>query len=190
MAYEAQMTPADKAAAEREEGSGGEPKVPQIVLVLIGLPYIVGPPFIDALLLHGGISALNAAYRKPPVSSEQLLDPSRYFLGDAPVHVATPHSDGVTVSHSDLGQIGLLLTLEHGLDRTTAQEAASGWGGDQYVTWRAGARRWCTRDTVVMDDAAATARLDSALRQWAAASQGRGHVEATGGHTTFVSCST
>src|SRR5207248_4879098 len=41
LAYEAKMSTADRKAAEKEEGSGGTPKVPQIVLELIGLPYAI-----------------------------------------------------------------------------------------------------------------------------------------------------
>ena len=189
-AYEAAMTTADKAAATREEnGQSRPPKVPQVVLLLIGFPYIVGPRFVDALVAEGGTKAISAAFRRPPVSSEQLLDPTAYLQEDRPRHVATPRSDGVRVDHSDLGTIGLLLMLVHRLPPADAQAAVRGWGGDQYATWRAGEHRWCLRDTVVMDDAAATGRFDAALARWVAASHGRAHVQTFGARTTFVTCS-
>lgn len=188
--YEATMTTADQAVAKREEGANAEPPhVPQTVLILIGLPYIVGPEFVKALVAHGGNKAIDAAFRSPPVSSEQLFDVQAYFSHDEPKHVATPPADGVRVDHSDLGFIGLLLALQRHVGTTLARQAVAGWGGDQYSTWRAGDHRWCLRDTVVMDYAAATQLLDEALRKWVASSNGRARLESTGARTTFVSCS-
>ena len=189
MSYEAKMSAADKTAAEKEEASGGTPKVPQVVLELIGFPYAVGPSFVDAVLLHGGVAALNNAYRHPPVSSEQLLNPDSYFAHDDPKHVATPHADGTALDRSDLGEIGLFLMLGQRIGQQAAVAGSRGWGGDEYVSWKAGPGRYCLRDSVVMDDAAATTQLHSALAQWAQSSNGKAHIESTGKSTTFVSCS-
>jgi hypothetical protein len=188
LAYEAKMSAGDKAAADKEEASGGVPKVPQIVLELIGLPYAIGPQFVDSLIAHGGLAELNKAYRHPPVSSEQVLDVTRYLDGDVPKHVATPRADGTPLDRSDLGQLGLFLTLTQQLGQTDAVTASRGWGGDEYVSWKSG-NRYCLRDSIVMDDSDATARLHTALAMWAAKSNGRMHVEASGATTTFVSCS-
>ncbi|HET7312506.1 MAG TPA: hypothetical protein VFJ17_14405 [Mycobacteriales bacterium] len=188
--YEATMTKADQSVAKREEGATAEPPhVPQTVLILIGLPYIIGPEFVKALVAHNGNSAIDAGFRTPPVSSEQLFDVAAYFSHDAPKHVATPRSDGVRVDHSDLGFIGLLLALQKHVGTALARQAVAGWGGDQYSTWRAGDHRWCLRDTIVMDYAAATQILDSALHKWVSTSHGRARLESTGARTTFVSCS-
>jgi hypothetical protein len=190
VAYEKTLSSAEQAEARREEGGdSAPPKVPQIVLIAIGFPYAIGPTFVDAVVGRGGTNALDAAYRRPPTSSEQLVNPAAYFAHDEPVHVAVPDADGPVLEHGDLGLLGLLLTLERGLDRTTAQQAVSGWGGDQFVVWRAGPMSWCMRDTVVMDNADAAARLDSALSQWAATRNGHAHVERQGARTTFRSCS-
>jgi hypothetical protein len=189
-AYEAKvLTPAQRQLAEQEENGGKTPKVPQVVLEIVGFPYAIGPQFVDAVVEHGGISALNAAYRRPPTSSEQLIDPAAYFSHDEPKHVATPPADGPRIDHGDLGVLGLILMLENGLPRSTAQLALGGWGGDQYVTWRAGDHRWCLRDSIVMDYGLATNAIDSALRQWVPTRHGAAHLEHTGTTTTFVSCS-
>ena len=188
LAYEAKMSASDKAAAEKEEASGGVPKVPQIVLELIGLPYAIGPQFVDSLISHGGLAELNKAYRHPPVSSEQVLDVTHYLDGDAPKHVATPRADGTPLDKSDLGQLGLFLTLSQQLGQSEAVTASRGWGGDEYVSWKSGSR-YCLRDSIVMDDSDATARLHTALAMWAAKSNGRMHVESSSATTTFLSCS-
>jgi hypothetical protein len=188
--YEATMTKADKQVAEREEGDQSKPpNVPQTVLILIAFPYIVGPNFVKALVAHNGNAAIDAAFRNPPVDSEQLIDVQAYFSHDEPKPVATPRADGVRVDHSDLGFIGLLLALERHVGQDLARQAVAGWGGDQYATWRAGDHRWCLRDTVVTDYAAASQILDNALRKWVAGSNGRARLESTGARTTFVSCS-
>ena len=174
--YEATMTKADRKVASREEGDQSKPPhVPQTVLILIAFPYIVGPQFVKALFAHNGNNAINAAFRSPPVSSEQLIDLQAYFSHDDPKPVATPAADGVRVDHSNLGFIGLLLALGRHVGQTTARQAVAGWGGDQYATWRAGDHRWCLRDTVVMDYSAAAQILDNALRKWVASSNGRAH---------------
>lgn len=188
MAFEATLSSADKAAAEKQENAGGVPKVPQIVLELIGMPYAIGPQFVDALIVHGGISELNHAYRDPPLSSEQVLEAPKYFAGQGPKPVAKPRADGKVLDASDLGEIGLILTLSSRLDQQTAVLASRDWGGDEYVSWKVG-KRYCLRDSIEMDNAEATSRLHDALSQWVAASHGTATIETSGQVTTFKSCS-
>jgi len=192
IAYEAQaLTPDQRQAAETEEnGSGAFPHVPKVVLQLIGFPYVVGPQFVNALVRQGGVHALDTAYRRPPVSSEQLINPSSYFGHDEPKPVAKPKPDGKQVDHGVLGYVGLLLTLENGLDQGAAQSAVYGWGGDHYTTWRVhGGHHWCLRANVVMDDDTAAGRFDQALREWAVTRAGKVDIEKQGHLTAFVSCS-
>lgn len=190
VAYEKTLSPADQELAKRQEGGNSKPPahVPRVVLELIGFPYAIGPSFVNAVVDQGGIPALNRAYRHPPRSSEQLLAPQQYFLHDNPAHVATPHADAAELDHGDLGVIGLALMLEHGIGSASLQGVLTGWSGDQYVVWRTGARAWCLRDTVVMDDANAAARLDNALSQWVATRNGRAQLEHQGVRTTFKAC--
>lgn len=190
VAYEKTMSAADQAVAKREEGGDGSaPKVPKVVLELIGFPYAIGPQFVDAVVAHGGIKALNAAYRHPPKSSMQLVDPALYFAHHDPVHVGVPHADGPRLDHGDLGFIGLALMLEHGIGSTAMQGALTGWAGDQYVAWRVGTGHWCLRDTVVLTDSNAAVGFDSALSQWVAARNGKAQLEQQGVSTTFKACS-
>src|SRR3954451_1894222 len=190
LAYEAAMTKADRQTAEHEEGdTAAPPHVPQVVLLLIAFPYIVGPRFVNTLFTRGGTKEIDRAFRTPPVSSEQLIDFDAYFAHDAPKPVETPTADGVRVDHSDLGFIGLLLMFQKKVDQDTAHAAVAGWGGDQYATWRAGDHRWCLRDTVVSDYGFAAQQLKRALQLWVARSNGRARLESSGARTTFVSCS-
>ena len=188
-AYEKTLSPADQALAKKQEGGDSSPpKVPQVVLELIGFPYAIGPSFVNAVVARGGIKALNRAYRHPPRSSEQLLAPQEYFLHDNPAHVAVPHADASALDHGDLGVIGLALMLEHGIGASGMQGVLTGWAGDQYVVWRTGAHAWCLRDTVVMDNGTEGARLDNAISQWVATRNGRAQLEKQGTRTTFKAC--
>ena len=190
MAYEATMSAADRKLADQQQaGSAPPPSVPQVVLELIGFPYAIGPQFVDAVVARGGIAALNRAYKHPPTSSEQLLNPAAYFQPDNPKHVAVPPADGPVLEHGDLGFIGLVLMLENGLDHTTALQGVAGWGGDQFVVWRAGDHQWCLRDTVVMDNGSAAVNMQSALSQWVATRNGTAQLEKQGSRTTFRTCS-
>jgi hypothetical protein len=188
MAFEATLSAADRASAQKQENAGGTPKVPQIVLELISLPYAIGPQFVESLVIHDGLSELNRAYRNPPVSSEQLLEPTKYFAGQGPETVAKPRADGKVLDASDLGEIGLILMLSSRIDQQTAVQASRGWGGDEYVSWKSGSR-YCIRDSVEMDDAAASAQLHDALSQWVDDSHGTATIESSGQVTTFKSCS-
>ena len=188
-AYEAAMSPTDRKLAEQEEnGDSTPPAVPQVVLQLIGFPYAVGPQFVDAVVAHGGIAALNRAYRHPPTSSEQLLNPAGYFAGDDPKQVAVPHADGPVVEHGDLGYIGFVLMLENGVDQTTVLQNVAGWGGDQFVVWRTGAHEWCLRDRVVMDNSDGAINIQDVLSQWIATRNGTAELEHQGDTTIFRTC--
>ena len=62
-------------------------------------PYIIrrqflfdqeGIEFVFALFSTGQWEAVNAAFKNPPVSTEQILHPAKYFLGEKPVEVSLP----------------------------------------------------------------------------------------------------
>jgi hypothetical protein len=194
LAYESEvLTSSQRAVAERQEaGAGGAPPdVPQVVLELIGFPYSIGPRFVDAIVADGGIKALNRAYRHPPVSSEQLLNPAAFLEHDNPKHVATPHADRARLEHGDLGVVGLLLMFEHGgISNSEALASLHGWGGDQFASWQAGKRKWCLRDTVVMDSVDQMSGFRTGLSDWIGMRDGRARIEKSApNRTTFITCS-
>ncbi len=107
-------------------------------------PYSQGLTFVQDLFDQGGWTAIDAAYKNPPVSTEQILHPELY-PSDAPIPVdlpdlATTLGDGWReVSRNQMGEWYTYLILARAananarLDDTTAQDAAAGWGGDEYV---------------------------------------------------------
>src|SRR5947209_5264117 len=69
-----------------------------------------------------------------PVSTEQILHPSRYAKGDAPTELAFAGPPSDTVRYEDdLGEFETRLLFTQFLgDETEAGLLASGWGGDRY----------------------------------------------------------
>src|SRR5262249_16331645 len=53
-------------------------------------PYQEGGEFVALLYQEGGGSTVDAAYKTPPRSTEQVLHPERYFGGDMPLNVQLP----------------------------------------------------------------------------------------------------
>jgi hypothetical protein len=156
--------------------------VPPLVEASLGVPYVHGPELVEALLRQGGRARLDAAFSSPPVSSEQVLDPSRYFRGDRPLPVRRPAVDGRLLDEGEIGQLLLTLLLQSRLDKRAALTAAAGWGGDRYVAWKRGDTT-CVRMTFAMDTPADARELASALSEWAA----RGAGSAASG-TSLTAC--
>src|SRR6185369_3555626 len=56
--------------------------VPPILTDELLFPYTEGLDFILALNKSGGWDAINAAFKKPPTTSEQILHPDKYLSGE------------------------------------------------------------------------------------------------------------
>ncbi len=110
-------------------------------------PYDAGYNFVQALFGRGGWAAVNAAYRNPPTSTEQILHPERY-PDDTPQTVTLPDlqavlGEGWTLLQQDtLGEWSTYLLLSAGYEASTrlseeeGQGAAAGWGGDAFAVFR------------------------------------------------------
>lgn len=151
------------AAQEQQIISGTE--LPPAVEQLLGFPYVFGPAFVEALLKEG-LERLDQAFSSPPTSTEQVIDPARYLSGDAPQVVMRPHTEGASIDEGELGPILLRLLLESRLGPAVAEEAAAGWDGDRYVTWRSPDGRTCIRVAFAVDTPEDSRQLQAALAQW------------------------
>ncbi|MBW3616066.1 MAG: hypothetical protein KY439_12285 [Actinobacteria bacterium] len=174
--------------AEEAEFSGGiDPSTPEVLLQLVGFPYIVGPRFVEEIIAAGGQARLDAAFASPPTTSEQLLHPDRYLAGDGPQPVPAPRPDGKVIDEGVLGELGLLLFLREGGLGDAAPGTARGWGGDRYVAWADG-RRTCVRATIAMDTPDDGARLRRALERVAERRKGVSVGRGAQGPATVTSC--
>jgi hypothetical protein len=101
-------------------------------------PYRAGFGFIAALRRRQPWSAVDAAYARPPRSTEQVLHPERYLADERPIPVevrAPAALPGFAIAHSTVwGELGFDVWLRsHGVDPRGSAEAAAGWGGDRVV---------------------------------------------------------
>jgi hypothetical protein len=113
---------------------------PQIYAETLLFPYEEGADFVSELHDEGGWDAVNAAFDNPPQSTEQVLHPDKYLAGEGPLPVTINDplpALGDDWHVFDLNVMGEFITNvfldSHDVDRGDAQQAAEGWGGDQYL---------------------------------------------------------
>jgi hypothetical protein len=103
-------------------------------------PYEQGLNWVSGLHASGGWAAVNAAYARPPDSTEQILHPDKWASHEAPIPVAIPANlatmlgTGWTMPLADtLGELQFRIWLEQvgQVPATQAVAAAAGWGGDR-----------------------------------------------------------
>ncbi len=102
-------------------------------------PYRAGLSFVAALRRRQPWSAVDAAFKKPPKSTEQVLHPERYQAGDAPIPVEIKPLAALATwqlgQSTVWGELGFTLFLRtHGVDSAQAAIAGEGWGGDRVVS--------------------------------------------------------
>jgi hypothetical protein len=101
-------------------------------------PYEQGSDFVLHFYLRGQWAQIDALYRNPPASTEQLLHPLHY-PNDVPIILDLPDLDGILppgwreIDRSTLGEWQLSMMLSQHLPDSTVELAAIGWGGDSYI---------------------------------------------------------
>jgi hypothetical protein len=143
--------------------------VPPFVQALQEFPYPNGLAFVRALVARGGEAAVNAAFRNPPVSTEQILHPERY-PSDRPVLVAVAKPAGLgaawkLIDQMEVGEAWLRLLLRLRLSEGQSADAAAGWGGAEYEAWAKGASV-VVRLNSVWDTAQDASTFATALRSF------------------------
>ena len=109
-------------------------------------PYNQGATFVQHLLSIGNEAEVDKAFKNPPVDTEQILHPEKY-PSDTPVDILLPDfsttlgSGWTEETRNVMGEWYIYLIFADGLDtkyqldKTTAQTAAAGWGGDTYLLY-------------------------------------------------------
>jgi hypothetical protein len=126
---------------EEEQGSDEVlAAAPPIIRETFAFPYLYGLDFVT-VLQEEGWDAVDAAYLDPPQSSEQILHPDKYLLGDKPELISlapltsTLGTGWHLVEAETLGEFQTHLYLVQQLDQETADLASQGWDGDRYAVY-------------------------------------------------------
>jgi len=125
------------AIAAAMAGGAAPAGVPPFLYAINTWPYTAGMAFVGTLAGQGGTSAVDDAFERFPVSTEQVMHPDLY-PSDTPSAVDIPDVTGeLGPSWGDLdamtiGEEWLRAMLELRLDGATADAAAAGWNGGGY----------------------------------------------------------
>src|SRR5690606_32906539 len=97
--------------------------------------YAYGLPFIQIVWTQRSWQGVDALFRSPPQSTEQVLHPEKYFAREAPVEVSVPASPALRDAGYRRIGVGCLGELElavfFGRERDELDfRAAGGWAGD------------------------------------------------------------
>jgi hypothetical protein len=151
-----------RAAQEAMPVFAGAPRIIQEGLLF---PYIAGADFMRAYELRRTRRGEMPWGDRLPVSTEQILHPSRYFAGERPVRVGIASTGDTVVYEDDLGEFETRIALETwGAGAADAVAAAAGWNGDRYRvlgTPRGTALVWA----VAWDTAEDAAQFERLLRR-------------------------
>lgn len=109
-------------------------------------PYLSGLEFVAHFRRHHSWKRVDAIYRKPPLSTEQILHPAKYEAYERPARVtvaSVPALAGYEMIYENVnGEVGLgVLLRQHvaGASEEAAREkaarAAAGWGGDRIAVY-------------------------------------------------------
>lgn len=116
----------------------------RVVRERITFPYLHGYEFALALRAEGGWPLVNAAYASPPLSTEQILHPEKYFtVRDVPVIIDLPQLSSAVGADYELlfdnvfGELGFRFMFDSLLkSQSEAFDAAAGWGGDRILAYK------------------------------------------------------
>jgi hypothetical protein len=166
-------------------------------------PYNQGADFVQYLLTAGNEAAVDAAYKNPPVDTEQILHPELY-PADTPRETPLPDftttlgSGWTEETRNVMGEWYIYLIFADGLDakyqlaKTTAQTAAAGWGGDTYLLYyntSANQSAFIMRsqwDTMQDADQYWTALVDYSTARWGKPNQNQNNTVTWLGQTEGV----
>ena len=137
----------DLLAGEGKEREEALKEAPPALIHMLVIPYIAGARFMNIVRKRGGVEAVDAVFRNPPTSSEQIFLPEKYYgLRDEPIGIELgPLPDGLAhFEELGRGTLGYYMTrLALGEKAGRAWKSANsdiGWEGDRIVLLRAGER--------------------------------------------------
>lgn len=134
------MTLKDKAGKSKISSA------PRFLAVGLLAPYADGMRFVHAMRRQGGPlgwRAVDQAWARPPVSTEQLLHIDKYATNELPIEVPTATSTALGPSfkktYDDVfGEQEGRIAFAEWMDVKASKKAAAGWGGDRVTLYEDG----------------------------------------------------
>jgi hypothetical protein len=129
------------AVAEMDQDSKLK-KAPLYIRDALLFPYLAGTSFSQQFLkAHDGWQDLHLIFERPPVSTQQIMQPDFYLKDVGPAKVTLPAWKGVApvdwnlLEENVLGEFGLDEVLRQYLDTERADDLSSAWDGDRYAVF-------------------------------------------------------
>jgi hypothetical protein len=196
-AYRASLSDDERAAVEAEESkaqstySESVADVPKVLQTLMSAPYSLGEAMLAVATAVDGDDEVDALFRHPPTTDEQLLDPWR-LVGDRdePLHVRQVQAGPAdhAFDSDTFGELGWYLVLAERVPLIEALDAADGWGGDAYTAFTHDGVT-CLRARYRADTPDDLIEMQTALNDWiSAGSRSAASVERQGRDLLFESC--
>jgi hypothetical protein len=118
-------------------------RMPPFLFEFMAAAKIDGMKFIEAVQQRGWPEVAKLYGEYPPVSTEQILHPEKWFAREAPASIRWPSfdtdplfSDWRLLQENVMGERGWQFVFrEHGI-RTEAIAAAAGWNGDRLAVFK------------------------------------------------------
>ncbi|MFL6238618.1 MAG: hypothetical protein ACJ735_03860 [Actinomycetes bacterium] len=130
-------------------------------------PYVVGPRFVRSLISHGGQAEVDRAFRRPPTTTAQILDPADYFRDVTAAPVSEPlRQAGTQTSYGVLGAMQLSALVTDGYLGVGDAAYLHGWRGDRAVTYEQ-AGRGCLADAVLLTSRSGADAAAAKVAAWA-----------------------
>jgi hypothetical protein len=153
-------------------------------------PYYGGMSFMGDMYRAGGLPLMNLVFARPPVSTEQVLHPSKYLADEQPVRVRAPGAPpGYQVLSTErLGELQTRVILTGCVGHAAASRAAQGWGGDAFTVLASQDGRvallWSTRWDTLEDAVEVEQAIAGSPACWAGG--GLGSLGGGGGNATSL----
>lgn len=125
-----------------ESAAKGAVGVPHILSASLVAPYSDGLAFVNALRLAGGWARVDAAWARPPLTTEQVLHPEKWASGEPALAVPAPTAKALGAraatreDDDDYGELGVRILLAEWTGPEDAARLARGWGGDRSAVFR------------------------------------------------------
>jgi hypothetical protein len=116
-------------------------KAPPFLKDSLMFPYFSGLRFSMSVLRTGSWSGFSAVFANPPAGTQQIMHPDLYRSNKIPAPLKADLPSGVPGSgwnkleENSMGEFGWMEILKQFLDDGRAKQVASGWDGDDYITF-------------------------------------------------------